>query len=315
MLINPYAGKLDIKPVKSNFHIHAGTGPGTCGAYDIEPVIEAYRDCGYGALCISNHNLLTDPAPYREKYGIVLLQGYEYTTREHLLCLGSPAFTPIPEDVVFRPGSDGLEEGPFGLVHRRRNVENLQKAIDDCQSAGGYSIICHPDCHVWGVDRTVIDSVKGYDAIEILNGRNASDTYDHILSRGLLKWCTGSDDFHRWWHLAHCWNMIFAEPTEAGVLDAMRKGAMYVSKGLSLQRLELSDGRIHVKVMGGDGFEGDMEYKFIGKDGRVLKVTNDTEASYRIKGNEAYVRLDVTSPEGWKLITQPVYDDAFFTEK
>ena len=123
MYINPYQS-YDAQSVtqRSSFHTHAGTGPGTCGAYDIDEVLSAYAELGYGALCLSNHNLFTDPAPY-EKHGLCLLPGYEYTKDIHIACAGT-------DRVVTEKGH--------------------QAAIEAAAEDGGFAVLCHPNWkHEW----------------------------------------------------------------------------------------------------------------------------------------------------------------------
>ena len=60
MYINPYDNLDGGRWIKVNFHTHAGTGEGTCGRHDIDFVLGLYKELGYGAVCISNHDLYTD---------------------------------------------------------------------------------------------------------------------------------------------------------------------------------------------------------------------------------------------------------------
>ena len=60
MYINPYGDMTNGKGIwlKVNFHIHAGTGGDTCGAYEIDDVVKMYKKAGYDVLTISNHDTI-----------------------------------------------------------------------------------------------------------------------------------------------------------------------------------------------------------------------------------------------------------------
>ena len=122
MFVNTLQDKLDRPCQRSNFHIHAGTGPGTCGAYAIDDVIGNYKAVGYTCLCLSNHNLLTSPDTF-DNQGLNMIPGYEYTSDKHLVCLGAKTMVFDPKDT-----SD----------------EALQKAAETCAAEGGFAILCHP---------------------------------------------------------------------------------------------------------------------------------------------------------------------------
>ena len=47
--------------------------------------------------------------------------------------------------------------------------------------------------------------------------------------------------------------------------------------------------------------------EFIGADGKVLKKTGLNPATYRLKGNEKYVRATVTNSGGEKAWIQPAF--------
>jgi hypothetical protein len=49
--------------------------------------------------------------------------------------------------------------------------------------------------------------------------------------------------------------------------------------------------------------------RFIGKDGRVLATVSGLRPSYRIKGDEGYVRASIIDSDGRRAWTQPVFLD------
>jgi hypothetical protein len=297
MYINPYACASTSKGnwLRSNFHTHAGTGKGTCGVNTIEDVVASYKEAGYEVLMISNHDLLTDTSEYAYKYGILTINGYEFSKEwRHMLCIGvqGTAVLGEPED-----------------------------AIENCKNQNGLAVICHPNWiqkEYW--PWSILNSMKGYTGIEIFNSvifrlggsGLATDTWDYLLSQGKLVWGFGNDDFHRWFDLAKSWNMIYAEDrTEASVMEAIRRGSFYVSTGLILNEISFEAGKIRVSASSLNTYVNDNKYIFIGRDGEKLKEQSGVFGEYEQSGDEMYVRVQVVSEHGAMLWTQPIYKESF----
>ena len=85
MLTNPYHNLTGGRWLKSNFHPHAGTGAGTCGAYEMEDVLRLYKEAGYDVVCISNHDLYSDTKALGRILGIQTINGFEYSQDSHML--------------------------------------------------------------------------------------------------------------------------------------------------------------------------------------------------------------------------------------
>lgn len=294
MYINPYDG-IDKEGhwLVTNFHTHAGTGPNTCGAYEIEDVIALYKEAGHGALAISNHDHYSDVTDLQGKYDMVLLNGFEYSQANHMLCIGV-------KDVIFAPH---------------------QEAINESLEQGGFAILCHPNWFKehWPVEE--IDKLTGFTGIEIYNSvifrlagsGLATDIWDHLLSQGKLVWGFGNDDFHRWMDLANAWSTIFTEKKDReSLIKAVKKGSFYVSTGLNLDEFSFKDNTISIKGSSRFNYVKNYRYLFIGKDGILLDEQQGERAEYKLKGNEPYVRVQVISEHGAMLWTQPIYDVDFF---
>lgn len=303
MFINPYEGIDLLKGYQRvNFHTHAGTGPNTCGSIALDDVISEYQRLGYGGLCVSNHNKYTDPTTYQNRYDLCLLDGYEYTVKNtHMLCIGT-------KQVVLNSPQDAINS-----------------AIND----GGFAIICHPNWKFdWSFPKDLLDTLHGFVGIEIYNGSidtgpvwnregsngrcNAPEAFDYLLSSGRLCWCFGNDDFHRWWYLGRAWNMVFSDRTREGIAASVKKGAFYVSTGLILENFELKQNCLYVKARNSDAYHDTYQYRFIGKDGKILQQCSASESQFVLSEDELYVRVEVMNTAGKMLYTQPVYSDAVF---
>jgi hypothetical protein len=296
MYINPYdiVNKDKGNWKKSNFHTHAGTGPDTCGAYDLEDVIRLYKEAGYKVLCISNHDLFTDTSHLKEKYNMVLINGYEYSQSNHMLCIGCKSM--------------------FTGEH--------QAAIDECINQGGFVILCHPNWQhkeYWPWEK--IDSIKGYTGIEVFNGvigrlngtGLAEDTWDYLLSSGKLVWGFGNDDFHRWYDLNKSWSMIYTESDdEDSIKSAISKGSFYISTGIFLNEISFDNNIIKLKASENGCYPKNYQYIFIGKNGQVLHRQEGEYGEYKLAGDELYVRMKVIGEQGYTMWTQPIYNEKLF---
>lgn len=291
MYINPYGNVAKNKGrwMKANFHTHAGTGPNTCGAYDLEEVIKLYKEAEYDILTITNHDLYTDTSIYKEKYNIGLINGFEYSQDSHMLCIGGKSLIKADH----------------------------QTAINECTDEGGFVIICHPNWQYkgyWTGER--INALTKYRGIEVHNSvitrlagtGLAEDTWDYLLSRGKLVWGFGNDDFHRWFDLNKSWTMIYAESnSEEDVKSAIEEGCFYLSTGLSIEEISLDNSTVKIKASENKCYPKNYEYIFIGKNGEVLERQNSEYGEYKLSGNEEYVRVKVMGEQGCALWTQPIY--------
>ncbi|HHW47231.1 MAG TPA: hypothetical protein GXX14_01255 [Clostridiaceae bacterium] len=298
MFINPYENNnIDGGQwLKANFHTHAGTGENTCGHYEIEEVIAAYKGARYDVLTISNHDLFSDVQKYQEKYEMVIINGFEFSTDPHMLCIGNT----------------GVIKG------------NHQDVINECRKQRGLVILCHPNwqrMQYWPW-KDMAD-LKGYTGMEIfnsviyrLNGKGlAADAWDFLLSQGKLVWGFGNDDFHRWHDIARSWNMIYAKRDKDSVMNSLSSGNFYVSTGMILKEFSFNDGTIRASAVSYNGFVTENKYIFIGKGGEILKEQTGEYGEYKMDGSELYVRVQVVSEHGAMLWTQPIYDEERFKKQ
>ena len=316
MYINPYENFNEMNWQKGNFHVHAGTGPNTCGVNPIEDVLKAYKGAGYNVICISNHDIYSDTSELAKQNDMVLINGFEYSQAAHMLCIGV-------ENVIFA---------------------NHQEAIDKTNAQGGFAVINHPNWKVGDVEKynfsyynqllnqpygeidiplhwplEEIEKLSGYIGVEIFNGvltrlmgaALAVDVWDSLLSGGKVIWGFGNDDFHQWFDIAKVATVVsLNEYTKEDAIKAIKAGRTYVSIGLKLDKFEFDGKTITVEASTYNGFRGEMYYKFIGKNGTVLKEGYNN--TYTLKGEEMYVRVEIVNAYGAKLWTQPIYKATAF---
>jgi len=293
MHINPYQNLRNGRWIKANFHTHAGTGPGTCGSNPVEDVVGLYRRLGFGALCVSNHDLYTDTSALGDE-NLFMVQGVEYSAHPHMLTLG-------------------IKESLHALSH--------QEAIRETNARGGFAVLCHPNWQrkeYW--PRTDLDALAGYAGIEVVNmliyrlsgSGLATDTWDYLLRQGKLVFGFGNDDYHNTEHADRAFNEIYVcEDGFNGIKNAVLAGAFTASTGLSLDYLMLDNNTVRVKVkFPTSTYATDFTYRFVTENGPAKTVLAET-AEFRLS-NEHYVRVEAIAENGAMLFTQPIFRNDVF---
>lgn len=293
MYVNPYQSLSDVRPLRVNFHTHAGTGVGTCGRNPIDQVAALYRELGYDALCLSNHDLYTDASAYSDGK-MRMLDGVEYSPRTHMLTVG---------------------------IRRSLHEMEHQSGIDETRKDGGFVILCHPNWqHKEYWPWADMDRLTGYWGLEVINqliyrlsgSGLATDAWDHLLSSGRLVYGFGNDDFHLYSDAGRSWNWIYA-PSSAfsDIRNAVEAGRFTASTGLTLDSLIL-DGENTLTVRArhmNPSYVDTFTYRFITEGGRTAAVVTGRDARFTLT-EESYVRVEALGENGAMLFTQPVYDPA-----
>lgn len=289
-----------------------------------------YRDHGYNFLFITDHEKLTDPAPLNAQYGIagkyLLIAGQEVTQRvvdsahvdrlrqAHVNALGLTR-------VVMPQGTRGLASG---ITMREGYATNIA-AI---RAAGGIAQVNHPNFR-WSVRLDDMLALPDSILLEVLNAHtgvnNAGDgdkspsteaLWDSLLTRGKVVFAIGDDDAHSFkpadndaYELTRpgrSWIMVRADTlTAPAILGAIRRGNFYASTGVSLKDLSVSPSEIRISIE--QVYDARYRTQFIGKNGRILATVAGKEATYRIRGDEGYVRARVVDSNGRLALTQATF--------
>jgi hypothetical protein len=238
------------------------------------------------------------PGGFEEDAAPVVIPGAEITRGgDHVLVIGHP---PGP---IEAPNSD-------------------LRALARARAAGGFVVLAHPGA--WNRDPTRLPRTLDlglFDALEIMNGlelqkgaeADATPLWDALLASGVRLWGMANDDSHTWVgageaepFTAYNW-ILTAQPTQAGYLQALHRGAFYGSTGLRFEVLGVADGVVQVVAPGAETL------RFIGAWGRVLFEAHGESAGYAIQGTEGYVRVEAVgdaldgaaaAPSAW---SQPFY--------
>ncbi|MEM2925868.1 MAG: CehA/McbA family metallohydrolase [Candidatus Bathyarchaeia archaeon] len=285
---------------KGNLHAHTNESDGILSP---EQIIYLYQKNGYSFLSITDHGKLTrrkgDQQPIE---GFLLIPGEEIAvgktdlgTNYHFVILGI---------------SDALS----------MSGENPQRVINIARSQGAEVILCHP---YWSsLCSSDLLSLEGYIGIEIYNttcflsiGRGHSLIHwDDLLARGRRVFGFAVDDAH--WHFSKnrpvdtCggWIMVRAsELTEEAILKAIREGLFYSSNGPEIKDLRLDGDKISIRTSPVEAIcfitdSADSGQRFAEVEGGTL-----TEAEYRLRGSEKYVRIECTDPRSRSAWSNPIF--------
>lgn len=280
MLIHPYncLGRW----LRGNLHAHTSNSD---GKFSLEELVRNYEALGYDFLVVTDHNKITP-------------------------------IDNINSDMLLLPGCEiSTERGHIVAVNLKEPIQPnqpSQKVIDAINAQGGVAILAHPNwgenfCH-WRQDD--LTSLHGYAGIEVFNGNIlrdsgsplASDRWDMLLSRGRKCWCYSVDDTHNEIDLANGWTLVLAdELSSEAIVNALKEGRCYASSGVFFEAIESDETSIRIVARNAD------RIAFVGRHGRWLKWVNDRFASYRIRGDEGYIRVEAFGPHGSMAWTQPFF--------
>ncbi len=296
---------------KGSLHTHTTESDG-----DAEPeaVVRWFREHDYDFLALTDHNHLTvvDCGPGEGRpQGPLMIAGEEVsalarhgTAPIHVNGIGiTKEVDPISDDDV---------------------VAAIQANVDAILQAGGIACINHPNFK-WAFDHEAIARITGASLLEIYNGHPAvnnhgvpgklscEEIWDAVLSSGQVIFGVAADDSHHYHDFSHTranpgrgWVVVRAsELSGEAVTQALASGEFYASTGVALAELEQSRQSIHLKI---ERVRDNMYVTtFTGRGGVTLAEQVGLEATYRLRGDEGYVRATVFSTSGHKAWAQPVF--------
>jgi hypothetical protein len=296
---------------KGNIHTHTTESDG-----DAEPekVVGWYRRHGYDFLVLSDHNHLTL---------------FEYGAGKRRF--KRPLMIPGEEiSANIKNGTVPIHINGIGVsrvvepIDAGEIVPTIQANVDAILQAGGIASINHPNFK-WAFDHEAISQVVGASLLEVFNGHPGTNVYggpgkysydeiwDGVLTAGRAIFGVATDDSHRYHDFepkmsnpGRGWVVVRAtELSKEAIVDGLASGSFYSSTGVSLGDLEVSQEAVSLRIEQ----EKDLIYetRFTAKDGRLLSAVVGTEATYRIRGDESYVRATVSASSGARAWTQPVF--------
>jgi hypothetical protein len=273
---NPY--DLGGQWYKGQLHSHSILSDGTMSPDD---VVARYAELGYDFVALTDHKIIA------QAKGSILVIGSDNGK-------GSAESSPIPHITALNISTVPQED--LGFEQRYAYI------LDQ----GGFAMLNHPASSGVRIGNELLDTLPNYTALELLSYENSSYTiaqWDDLLTKGKIIWGATTDDSHEIQNMGLKWVVVRmnGELTTDNVLNALRHGSFYSSRGPNINDISVSNNVIKVTAQGAD------RIAFYGSEGKLLKeVWGNEEVSYSIIGTEGYVRAEVTD-KGIKAWTEPVF--------
>jgi hypothetical protein len=288
-LVHPYTD-LTGRWFRGSFHGHCSESSG-CASVPLHDSVRWYAAAGADFSAVTDHDRVTPLAEMRRMYpGLVLLEGFEYSSCENMLFAGG------------RVGE--LYRFPLSQALRRRGEDVL-------------TVVCHPRPSADGREYWTLGKLIALgslpDGIEIYNGHYGTPTarshgrqplgtglWDEVLGAGHRLWGYANDDSHDPEDLGNAWNMVCAgERTADAIVRAARAGRTYATTGLLLHGLGVAGRHLRIELTAPAGG------RFIGPGGAVLWEGIGTVFEYEVR-TEAHVRFEAEGTAG-RIFLQPVF--------
>lgn len=194
---------------------------------------------------------------------------------------------------------------PAGKIPRPREGYDF---IDWCHASGGVVFQNHPSS--WNMRPESLynhPDLSRIDGLEVMNGFLSRDNrkgtnvdgspgfaeplWNACLDNGKRLWGFADDDAHTidTTHFAgagSAWNIIWAKELSApAILESLRSGAFYASCGIIID--EVTIGRAILRVHSPNA----THIEVIGDGGRVLSHVDGSRITYRLAGDEKWIRV------------------------
>jgi len=268
---------------KGNLHVASVRGVGK----DLPSAIGAwYATHDYAFLGISDMNTYTWSSEY-----------------------GSRAHPAVPTVDATYPFADVLAVG----VDHWRPANDLQGVIDWIAQDGGLPVLAAPGSTARSQNLATVLAVHGLFGLEVYDARvadgdpglaDATTMWDRLLSAGDRVFAFAGDDAISLGDpaLGRAWIEVLAPANDLdSLLGSLRQGAFVASTGAGFSSLAVAGTTITAEATPGSTL------RFIGRGGRLLKAVPAPGGSYRVGGDEGYVRVEAIADNGGRAWSQPFF--------
>jgi hypothetical protein len=291
-VVNPETEKTD-KWYKADLHTHYTYNE------PIEKNVERYRDTGYQFLVLSAKDM--DKATKFSKFAtpdMLVIEGVEQSFLTSKKQLGHIIAFPIKAPYPFTSAWT-LKEGYAKMRAKNKNV---------------VLGINHPHDGRWALQDILDSDADGVhifelNSIDMKHGEFETTQWDEALAKGARLYGSLTNDVHRFEDIdAYGYILIQAQALSVDdMLEALRAGAFYAVETGCAARLAgyevTGEGAERQIVVSAPGAEA---IRFIG-GGKEISSFKGEHAVYKIKGDEVYVRAEITDSNGLYLFAQPFF--------
>jgi hypothetical protein len=245
-----------------------------------------YAAHGYAFLGISDMNTYT----WTEEYGNRALSG-------------------VPTVDATYAFADVLAVG----IDHWLTAQTLQGAIDWIAADGGLPVLAAPLSPARPQLPATVMGLHGLYGLEVYDARlalgsglgaDATELWDRLLTAGNRVFAFAGDDANAVNDpaIGGAWISVLAPAHDrTSLLSSLRRGAFVASTGAAFTSLTVVGSTITAEVAPGSSL------RFIGRGGRLLKTVSAGAGSYRVSGNEGYVRVEAIRDDGARAWSQPFF--------
>lgn len=290
---------------KGNLHCHTTNSDGKLSP---EETVERYKNKGWSFLAITDHQYYSHLS-HLGSDNFLILPGIELEVTNpdpiriyHSLGIGKE---PCGEN-------NGFSSGEYIEVPEWKGISTPQENINRITAANNLAVFCHPN---WSrLELTDFLDLSGYFAIEIFNYGCAIeshtglsiDYWDSLLRRGRKIWGVATDDSH---HILEdrCGGWICVNSPslcQKDIISAMIEGNFYATNGPEILDFYISEGEVHVKCSPVSAIHF-VTYEYMGYSEISKELI--TNASYKLRGNELYVRVECVDEHGNTAWSNPIF--------
>ena len=302
---NPYSqiNWQEVNQIKTNLHTHTNKKG---GKDSIQDVVNKYAELGYGALAITDHDLLTFPwnDPIKGDAGVIIpkglnaIPGSEYSLKQHHI------------------------NGWF--IKSIGSVSNEEEVLSDIEKQGGISQFNHPGRYNKGVD-WYVDMCNKYKSVVGLEVINRNDRYpndrqlwDDILTKIIDKrnvFGLANSDSHKTKDIDTSYNVILidGEYSEEKMKNALKTGQFYFSSRICKENDRKSNKDVNPPII--TSINVDNENSTIAINGENIKSIDwiGANGKHISSGQSFEVNKNVSTPyiravikgDGGVTFTQP----------
>ncbi len=282
--------------LKLNLHAHTTLSD---GHKTPEEAAAMYQAAGYDAIALTDHWRYGSGG---ELSGLTILSGCEYNVMGvdapegimevyHIVAVGTRHEPAIPKSYM-------TDQGP-GIRARVRAI------IAAIRAAGGLAVLAHP---AWSLNTPEqMLGIGDFDATEIYNSVSdwgMSDRpysgliLDEVACYGLYRPLLATDDTH-YYNGDHARGAVMVEADaveRVGMVEALRAGCFYATQGPEVHLERVSDTQVALRCS--PAVKIAFLSNMVWASGRMVRGSNLTEATYTIKPDDRFLRVEVTDSDG-----------------
>ncbi|BBH22262.1 phosphotransferase [Paenibacillus baekrokdamisoli] len=299
---------------KGNLHTHSTRSD---GHYAPEVVINAYKEKGYAFLCLSDHEIYFKSNAYDDEH-FIMLDGYEMACEMSWKETGQQYHIHGLLDQSLGSNCE-FEHDEVHIMPDYVDLETIQSLIDEMRIKGNLVIMNHPE---WSRNKPEdLLKLQGYGAVEIYNHQSELDEaagygvhhWDYLLKNGRKVFAVATDDAHRGeMNIAISeffggWIAVESEKLEQqSIIDTVKSGRYYSSNGPEIYDLRVEEGFLRV-ACSPVKFIKFITHPFNGCTLYNKDASPISSGSYRVEGQEQYIRVECIDFEGNRAWSNPIF--------